>query len=185
MTESGKPDFDFFCRQALLGSKRAPFVLGLGAEFDVLRMLHEEAGADVAGLGSGTSGLLVTQDEKQAETVPWAARYLNCAKERADLCGNPNRYASKCWVDREDVIPPTKQRDMVGGQASWHPGFRTHRLTGRVMAFLVLQALEAALLKWSEVTITEGMPLADDYWHMSDYYELIQKKSQGNAAKFL
>ena len=175
MTEPGKWEFDLFCRQALLGSKRAPFLLGLGAEFDVLKVLHE-AGADVGGLGSGISGVFVTTDEKQAETLPWAVRFLNCAKERLDLCDS-NKRRIQCWVDREDVIPPTKQQEGIRttGGAGWHPGFRSHQLTGRVLAFFVLQALDEALHQWLDITITQGHPLPDEYWHVSDYYDRIQQ----------
>ena len=174
MTEGSKSDFDLFCRQALLGSKRAPFILGIGAEFEVLKMLHEAAGADVGGLGSGMSGVPETTDEVQVNSLPWAAQFLNCVSERKDLC-NSNKYRTQCWVEREDVIPPVKQDSVVGGQASWHPGFRQHQLTGRVLAFFILSALDDALEKWSEKTITEGHPLANEHWHMSDYYNSIQQ----------
>mmetsp|Transcript_6913 Transcript_6913/g.10065 ORF Transcript_6913/g.10065 Transcript_6913/m.10065 type:complete len:630 (-) Transcript_6913:1759-3648(-) len=174
MTEGGNPDFDFFCRQALLGSKRAPFILGLGAEFPTLQMLHEAAGADVGGLGNGMSGVPATVDEVQVNSLPWAVQFLNCVPERQDLCG-ANKYRTQCWVEREDVIPPTGQGAVVGGQAGWHPGFRSHQLTGRVLAFYILLALDEAIQKWSEITVTQGHPLADEHWHMTDYYEGIQK----------
>ena len=176
MTEGGGADFDLFCRQALLGSKRAPFILGLGAEFPVLQMLHNNAGADVGGVGSGRIGVPITQDEVQVNTLPWAAQYLACAPDRNDLCSNPaNKYRTKCWIERDDVTPPTPQRAHADSQVSWHPGFREHQLTGRVLAFWMLQALDQALEKWVEITIVEGDPLADEYWHISDHYERIKQ----------
>lgn len=66
----------------------------------------------------------VTQDAVQASTVPFAARYLNCANEAAQVCKSI-RYNSTCWINRDDDIKPvTKQKGQPGGQASWHPGNR-------------------------------------------------------------
>jgi hypothetical protein len=63
----------------------------------------------------------------------------------------------------------------TNGGASWHPGFRAHQLTGRALAFFILQALDEALHQWSDITITQGHPLPDEHWHMSDYYNNIQQ----------
>ena len=63
-------------------------------------------------------------------------------------------------------------------QVSWHPGFRTHQLTGRLIAFVILDALEQALNIWSENTIVAGHPLADEFWHVTDYYQSIQSKAK-------
>jgi len=68
--------------------------------------------------------------------------------------------------------PHFQNRSQVG----WHPGFRTHQLTGRLMSFVVLSALEDALSIWSEKTIVAGHPLANEYWHVTDYYNNIHTK---------
>lgn len=73
--------------------------------------------------GAFTSGMPWTVDEEEVKSIPWAARYLNCGTEATALCKN-NRYAGSCWIDRDDVQPPSKQKAVPGGQASWHPGYR-------------------------------------------------------------
>lgn len=174
MTENGKPHhIDLVLRQALMSGNRVPVIWG--GPFELLKLYHEECDADVGEWGNGFSGLPETVDEKQAETLPWAARNMVCAKEREDLC-NENRYSSTCWIDREDGIKPKQeQRDRPRGQVKWHPGWRVHQLMGRVLAFNVLEALEVAVNQWMDGTMT-GQPLDDSYWHVGDYYENIRNK---------
>ena len=64
-----------------------------------------------------------SESAAQVETLPWAARYLECASEAKDLC-KQRRYNATCWIPRDDVEPVTKQRPQPQGQASWHPGNR-------------------------------------------------------------
>ena len=53
MTEGGVTDhIDLFYRQALLAGKRIPIVWG--GNFDLLKMLHEEADVDVGEWGLAT-----------------------------------------------------------------------------------------------------------------------------------
>lgn len=82
-----------------------------------------------------------------------------------------------CWVERDDFTPPTPQNPAPGGQASWHPGNRWHKMRGRRIALLILRGLERALQKWEELTAETGHPLADEHWHVADYYKAIKDKA--------
>eukprot|EP00547_Thalassionema_nitzschioides_P003449 CAMPEP_0194200592 /NCGR_PEP_ID=MMETSP0156-20130528/1126_1 /TAXON_ID=33649 /ORGANISM="Thalassionema nitzschioides, Strain L26-B" /LENGTH=895 /DNA_ID=CAMNT_0038925605 /DNA_START=103 /DNA_END=2790 /DNA_ORIENTATION=- len=174
MTENGVPHhIDLVLRQVLMSGNRVPVVWG--GPFELLKLYHEECDADVGEWGNGYAGIPETVDEKQGETLPWAARNMKCVKEREDLC-NENRYSSVCWIDREDGIKPEQgQRERPRGQVKWHPGWRPHQLMGRVLAFSVLEALEVAVNQWMGGTMT-GQPLDDSYWHVTDYYENIRSK---------
>jgi len=174
MTENGAPHHvDLVLRQVLMSGNRVPVVWG--GPFELLKLYHEECDADVGEWGNGYGGLPETVDEKQGETLPWAARDIKCVKEREDLC-NENRYSSVCWIDREDGIKPEQgQRERPRGQVKWHPGWRPHQLMGRVLAFSILEALETAVNQWMDGTMT-GQPLDDSYWHVKDYYENIRNK---------
>ena len=119
-----------------------------------MRTLHEEADADVGEFGTGLIGIPFTESDKQAESLPWAVRYLKCAPEHNDVCKNHNNYCAKCWIPREDgITPAAKQEEKMGGQVSWHPGWRQHQLTGRVIAFAVLEVLQQAVQQFSEGTM--------------------------------
>lgn len=177
MTERRPSDFDLFARQALLGGKRAPVLWG--GLFSILKDLHESAGADVGHYGNAMDGIPLTLDETQLETLPWAVQRLKCDKQREDLCDQPEyRYRTQCWVERSDVTPPQKQDSYVGSRTKWHPGWRVHQLTSRVLAFTILDALQSAINTWSEVTITAGHPLPDSYWHITEHYNSIREKTK-------
>jgi hypothetical protein len=45
-----------------------------------------------------------------------------------------------------------------------------------MLAVSVLEALQEAINTWSDVTITAGHPLPDEYWHVTDYYKDIREK---------
>mmetsp|Transcript_17057 Transcript_17057/g.47915 ORF Transcript_17057/g.47915 Transcript_17057/m.47915 type:complete len:918 (+) Transcript_17057:96-2849(+) len=175
MTEKGDLDLiDLFLRQGLLSGDRVPVVWG--GNFEVLRHLHENADVDVGEVGTGMDGVIMVESEAQAKTIPWAARYMACADSAKDLCTTEPRFCAKCWIDRDDGVKPTTgQRDSPRGQVKWHPGWRSHQLQGRVLAFSVLDALSAAVNEWSEGTMG-GPPLADDAWHVTDYYNNIRTK---------
>ena len=114
---------------------------------------------DVMQHGSGMYGIPFSYTEEQVETLPWATRYMKCIDDDEDLCKKQeNRFRTKCWIERDDVIPPTKQRDHCSNQDDWTPGFRVHQLKGRVMAVAILDALQDALATWSDITIF-GKPL--------------------------
>jgi len=175
MTENGAPHhIDLVLRQVLFSGNRVPLIWG--GPFDLLQLYHEEVDADVGEFGNGYIGLPTTEDEVQAETLPWAARNMKCVGERHDLC-NENRYNAVCWVNRTDEIRPLKnQFKRPKGQVKWHPGWRPHQLQGRVLAFALLEGLEVAVNRWMDNTMT-GQPLDDTFWHVTDYYENIRKKA--------
>lgn len=178
MTEKETRAIDLFFRQALLAGKRPPFIIGSGDDsHKVLKMLHEEAGVDVASLGTGMAGIPVTKDDVQVNSLPWAAQYLQCEATNQGLClDGLVRFRTQCWIDRDDVTPGVKQMQFVGGRAKWHPGWRAHQLTGRVIAFLILKALEDAINEWNNMAIGGGYPLDDEYWHVTKYYSDMQEK---------
>ena len=163
MTENTAQHVDVFVRQALL-TKRAPlihnayFVKKSNFQMD----MYNAYGADLAGSeGNNYSGFPVTTSDQQAATLPYAAQYLTCSPDFKNACNSPdNKYSSKCWVDRDDFTPSKRQLPVVGGRASWHPGWREHQVIGRGHAMLILSALENALSQWSEITIHEGHPVS-------------------------
>lgn len=199
MTENGnQAHIDLFMRQALIAGNRVPVIWGSG-NWDLLKLFHETVDADVGEFGNGFSGIEATRDEAHALEMPWAARFIKCDEDRSELC-KEDRYAATCWIDREDGIKPEAgQRAKPDGQVRWHPGWRVHQLQGRVLAFAVLEALEVAVNRWMEGTMSKfdeaylfffngslliiipfsvsaGQPLDDEHWHVTDYYENIRNK---------
>lgn len=150
MTENEKPEhIDIFYRQALLAGNRVPVIWG--GPFELLKMLHEEADVDVGVWGQATDGIMEVESAEQAKEMPWAARYMKCKDDVQDLCNNEPRFCSTCWIDRDDdVKPEAKQLERPRGQVKWHPGWRSHQLTGRNIAFALLEALQAAINIWNE-----------------------------------
>jgi len=95
-----------------------------------------------------------TTDEDQAATLPFAARYMKCAPDSRELCdAKEHRFRALCWIDRDDVTPPTKQREVPSSQVGWHPGFRVHQLLGRSMTMVILDAMQDAIDTWGDITI--------------------------------
>jgi hypothetical protein len=149
MTEPDLDYIDLFLRQGLIGGNRVPVLWG--GDFDLLQTLHEHADADVGEFGNAMYGIEEVTSEEQAQAIPWAARYLKCSDDAKSLCDDQPRFCSKCWIDRDDgVTPEQSQRDSPRGQVKWHPGWRWHQLQGRALAFSVMEALQAAVNKWSE-----------------------------------
>jgi hypothetical protein len=170
MTEKNPPLTNFFFRQGLLAGNRAPFLYsGYGAD----PAPFEAIGASVGGYGELRYSP-ITMSEEQAKTLPWAARYNKCGPGAEALCG-AQEYDGKCWVERDDFTP-VKQQDLVGGQAKWHPGPKKHRARGRALALSVLFMLQHALNKWDELGNASGYPLAQEHWHVTDYYNGIKEK---------
>ena len=154
MTERASQDhIDLFFRQGLIGGDKVPVIWSAGGNFNALKMLHQEADADVGEFGLGLDGVILTESEEQAKTLPWAVRYLQCHPDHASVCKQHDSYCAKCWVPREDVKPEVEQRDTFGSQVSWHPGWRQHQLTGRVIAFSILEALQQAVQQFSDGTM--------------------------------
>lgn len=179
MTEPNPELVDLFLRQGLLSGNRVPVLWG--GLFDALKTLHNAADADVGEFGSGLDGIPEVASEEQAKSIAYAARFLKCDHERQDLCTNEPRFSTTCWIDRPDVPDPQttfpKLAAKPSGQVKWHPGWRQHQLGGRVLAYSVLVALQAAVQIWSEGTMG-GPPLDDSWWHVKDYYANIREKTE-------
>ena len=85
MTEGGNADHvDLFLRQGLIGGNRVPVVWG--GNWDLLKMLHEHAEADVGEWGYATDGLIPVESKELAKKVPYAARYMKCTEGAKILC---------------------------------------------------------------------------------------------------
>eukprot|EP00934_Nitzschia_sp_Nitz4_P003294 Nitzschia sp. Nitz4//scaffold75_size92586//3848//6839//NITZ4_004837-RA/size92586-augustus-gene-0.86-mRNA-1//-1//CDS//3329557651//3284//frame0 len=167
---------DLFIRQGLLGGKRIPVIWGSELKYDIFKLFHEEADVDIGEYGLAQDNLPVITSPKQIESLPWAARYMKCADAVETICTSEPRFCVLCWEEREDGIEPeTKQRDAPRGQVSWHPGWRVHQLVGRNLAFAVLRALQTAIDLWVD-EVYGGPPLADEEWHVTDYYENTRSK---------
>jgi hypothetical protein len=177
MTESSPAHIDLFLRQGLIGGNRVPVVWG--GNFEVLTQLHEHAEVDIGDFGTGTDGVLIVTDETQAQSVPFAARFMKCDHDRQDLCDAEPRFCAHCWIPRDDIPNPEDLFEKIdpkpGSQVKWHPGWRKHQLVGRVLAFAVLDALKAAIEIFSGGTMS-GPPLDEEFWHVTDYYENIREK---------
>jgi hypothetical protein len=175
LDDTGVALFDFFARQALLsGSRNIPFIWG--GDFEVLRNLHENADADVGQLGNGMSGVPETTSDDEASTLPWAAQYLNCSSEMQTVChANENKFMSQCWDKSLRSSPPQTQLNEIPVLPT-AVGWRMHQLKGYTLGYNLLAALLDTLDVWSEKTIYEGHPLADENWHMGEYIQNIQSK---------
>ena len=173
MTENNNVDhIDLFFRQALMVEGRVPVVWGAGGKFDLLKIFHNEADADVGEYGIGWGGIMETKDEDQLEALPWAVQHLKCDQERPDLCKHPHKFCATCWIDRPDKIHPAQtQYEKPHGQVKWHPGWRHHQLQGRTLAFSILLALRDAvdMLRHDGSLATQNMTV---------YYDKIRSKMQ-------
>jgi hypothetical protein len=170
MTEFKSAHYELFARQALIGGNRVP-VLWNGFS-DVLELFHNQADVDVGGPGTGLLGIPLTESKEQAAKLPYAVRFLKCARDRKDLCDD-HKYHANCWVNRTDFTPPIKQGAEPGGKMTQHPGFRSTQLSGRVLAFTILWALQEALTQWKNAPNYE---LPDSAWHVTDHYQNIRTK---------
>jgi hypothetical protein len=171
MTEKDDRPQDLLMRQGLMGGDRIPIISGVSGT--VLKYLDEHADADVATLGSATAGhvgIPNTVDEIQAESLPFAARYIKCSD--AKIC-RKHKYDGQCWIDRPDFTPAKKQ-GTPGGRVSWHPGNKAHQLYGRAQSFPILKALHEAITVWAEAP---SYALPDDAWHVTKYYDNIRSKA--------
>lgn len=172
-TETEISSIGMFYRQALLSGKRTPVLWG--GPYGLLKEFYNHADADVMAPGNAMAGVKETRDNQNE--LPFAIRYLKCAEANKESCENPlNKYRGTCWIERKDVIPPTMQLSTMRGQSDEHPGFRFHQIKARAMTIQFLDAMQDAIDTWSEVTIVEGHPLPDEYWHITDHYTNIKSK---------
>jgi hypothetical protein len=170
MTEKEAHALEVFARQAIIGGVKVPVIWGLLS--DQAKDLSLYVDADVGVAGRGTFGVAKAETIEELEALPWAAKYLKCGGDIEQICKD-NKYLGHCWDDQSHpgVEPPTKQQDVPGGRAGWHPGNRTHQLQGRVLAFTILQSLKEALKEWNEA---ENYAIADDKWHVTAWYDNIR-----------
>lgn len=96
---------DVFLRQGLIGGNRVPVIWG--GNFDLLKMLHEEADADVGEFGWGTDLIIEAESKEHYDSLPYAVKGLKCKDEVKSLCEEEPRYCAKCWIDRDDGIKPS------------------------------------------------------------------------------
>ena len=182
-TERSRREKDLFLRQALLsGKEKIPVVWMGGSESDweLLRLYHEQADVDVGRFGTALYGIPVVTGDDMVNTIPHAARYLHCDPKALGVCRQaPDEYCATCWIDRPDIADPKTLfpniTDTVPNQRNWNPGWRAHQLTGRLLAYSVLDALQDALQTFTAGT-GGGPPLDEEDWHMSAYYENMRSK---------
>ncbi len=170
MTEKSSAHYDLFARQALISGNRVPILWN--GFLEMLEIYHNQADVDVGGPGTGLRGIPVTESNEHASKLPYAVRYMKCTQDRKDLC-DEHKYNGRCWVHRPDFTPPVKQGFGPGSGGSHHPGFRTHQLLGRVLAFTILTALQEGVTQWKHAPNYE---LPDAAWHVSAHYQNIRTK---------
>jgi hypothetical protein len=171
MTEHRSAHYDLFARQALISGNRVPILWN--GYVDVLEALHNEADVDIGGPGTGMRGIPMTESEEQVKELRYAVQYLKCSRDMKESCENHKNYG-RCWVHRADVTPPVKQGWSISKDTPWHhPGFRSTQLTGRVLAFTILTALQEALTLWKSAPDLE---LPDSAWHVTAHYQNIRTK---------
>lgn len=181
MTEKEQQARDLLARQGILGAGKVP-MLGTLSNADAISILHTEAGADLYHVGSLDAGIKPSETLDEIKALPWALQYVSCGNELKQICRD-NEYMGDCWIDRDDLSPPTPQKKM-GGRASWHPGNRIHQKTGRSIAYFILEALKDALISWKE---SENYELKDEDWHVTAMYDKQRdgvanlKESQGSC----
>jgi len=56
-------------------------------------------------------------------------------------------------------------------------GNRIHKRRGRMIALVVLKSLEYALNKWETLGAESGFPIAEEHWHVTEYYKNIREKA--------
>ena len=208
MSEGGKPHHvELFGRQALLSGKKVPVIWASMMHYPYLQWLYNEAGADIAEFGLATDGLPIVENTQQAESTPWATRYMKCTSESKSLCKEHPRFLADCWIERDDGVAPTVEQVYPNNYNNWHPGWRHHQLIGRNLAFGLLIALQDAIDIWktavagmckrtctvAPVHIDEsispsfhflfnflgGPPLPDSVWHLTMHYENTRSKVRG------
>lgn len=169
MTEKGAPT-DVFNKQAILSGERMPIIL-TDKWFDI--MTETNGTAWMSRLINGNDQKLFPQtDWENCKSQPYAARWID-EKEKSE------KYNAVCWEPRADFTPDKKQKNAPGSQASWHPGNRQHKWSGRKVALIMLEALGVALERWGEAVSSPeeggGYPLAASHWHVGDSYATVRE----------
>lgn len=171
MTEKEAEARDMLFRQGILGPGKVPMISSATSRYDVLNFLNKRADADIAMIGD-QGNLDKTETLEEVAKLPWAKQYVNCGPEISKICRG-EEYFGRCWIDRDDFTPSTKQDSEPGGRASWHPGNRIHQKKGRAIAYMILVALKDALTEWNDA---KDYQLADDAWHVTSLYDNTRSK---------
>jgi len=127
MTEKGSDVLDVFNRQALLSGQRLPIIMiggqDVGSHGNLRKILEDATGGWWHGDFHEPSSFIHFSDEYQElNDIPYAAQGLKCDHDW-ERCGNENKFASRCWINRKDIIPPMEQQEHPGSQVKWHPGW--------------------------------------------------------------
>jgi len=194
MTGGDRHEMDYFFKQAMQQPRR-PLLVGfqradardLKATSGVWRMLASYAarGVHTAGVSGqisswpagGDVAPFATTSPEQASTLPPGLRYVHCTATNGQLltkaCGL-HKYDCHC---SDDYLNPKSNADKLGckGAASWHPGWRHHRLYGHMAGALFLDMLESALLAFQHEVEVRPLPLSNDLWHLGAYFAEQQR----------
>ena len=178
-------DFGLFFQTQTMSGSRPPFLAPFSAAYEPQMHFYANVwGADVGGFHASAGPMIATESEEQAERdIPYAMRYMKCAPH-VNLCGdtrNPRKYNAVCWVDRPDVTPPKTQGAAPGSQVSWHPGWRSHRFRGRLLAYFFLSVMEEALQTFQRYVTEHGTPLTGELWHVKEKYAAIRARARANV----
>ena len=186
--ERTRREKDLFLRQALLlnnnnsrKDQKVPMVImgGTESDWDLLHIYHEKASIDIGRFGTALYGVNLTTSTDMVETLPHASQYLHCDANAMGVCRQaPDEYCAKCWIPRDDIPDPKalfpKLADQVPDQKrTWNPGWRQHQLTGRLLAYTILDAFQDALQTFTTGT-AGGPPLDGEDWHMGKLYQTMR-----------
>ena len=181
--ESTRREKDIFIRQVLLSGREKVPMLWMGGDetdWELLRMYHEFANIDVGRFGTALYGIPLTTGSDTVQNLPHVVQYLHCDSQSMGVCRQaPDEYCASCWIDRPDIPDPKtlfpNMTDQVPSQRNWHPGWRQHQLTGRLLAYTLLDALQDAVQTFSTGTMG-GPPLEASEWHVGEYYTEMREK---------
>ena len=111
-----------------------------------------------------------TTSAEQAQSLPPGIRHLFCetddGRATTDSC-RLYKYDCHCWDDWDAEDAPPLHKANCKGQASWHPGWRSHRIRGHMAAALFLVMVDTALTRFQEQVAVNPLPLNREMWHLS------------------
>ena len=145
-----------------------------------LLMFYEHHGYHIAGVpgsveswtageASGTPSY-ATRSAEQALSLPPNLRYLHCRANNGQLLSEACReqaYDCHCFDDYASSGASKQHAIKCSGQASWHPGWRAHRIRGHMAAAMFLDAFETALTRFQQEASVGTLPLEPEFWHAS------------------
>lgn len=163
MTAHSGPEMDYLFRQAMM-QPRKPVLVHMGAGQHPILRQYEAVGYHVAATNDkmyehwasadgwqDADGVpkITTTSHEQAATMPPGLRYVWCRgidTKRGEAAKLDSMLSTTCRDMRFDcrcsVDPEFKYG--CGGQASWHPTYRIHRISGHMLAALLFDVLEQA-----------------------------------------